>query len=188
MYLAILNDSRFYEFLLQVDRDLAEEVRRSGCRFCGAPLHSARYGRKPRGLPAGIDPGPQFPRCFSFCCSAEGCRRRHQPPSVRFLGRKIYLAAMVALLTAMRQGPMPRTTRQLKELFGADRQTLARWRAWWQAIFPRTRFWQRVRAWFMPLVGEAGLPQSLIIRFTGSGTQERVAQLLRFLSGLCRAL
>ena len=56
------------------------------------------YGRKPRGLPDGIDPGPVLPVRFSFCCSVDGCRRRHTPPSVRFLGRKVYLSVMVVLL------------------------------------------------------------------------------------------
>ena len=30
------------------------------------------------------------------------------PPSVRFLGRKVYLGAVVILISAMRQGPTPR--------------------------------------------------------------------------------
>ena len=48
MYLDLLADSSFYDFLLQIDQDLADQTRRSGCRFCGAPLHSAccrRAGR-----------------------------------------------------------------------------------------------------------------------------------------------
>ncbi len=124
MYDAILNDPKFYQFLVQVDRDLADRTRRSRCRFCGAPLHSARYLRRPRGLPVGIDPGPEFCVCFSFCCSADGCRRRHRAPSVRFLGPKVYLSAMVVMLTAMAQGPTPRSARRLNAMFGADRRTL----------------------------------------------------------------
>ena len=55
MYFDILRDSSFYQFLLQVDGDLAEQTRRSGCRVCGARLHSACYIRKPRGLPRDTD-------------------------------------------------------------------------------------------------------------------------------------
>ncbi len=191
MYVSVLSDAAFYLFLLQIDRDLAEEARRSGCRFCGAALHSACYARRPRGVPREIDPGPEFGVCFSFCCSAEGCRRRHRAPSVRFLGRKVYLAAMVALLTAMRQGATPRSARKLRSLFGADRRTLVRWRRWWQGLFPRSDFWRRMRDRFLPPVTQADLPRSLIDRFTGHGLQERVIAMLRFLCGVfsaCNAL
>ena len=143
MYIVLLQDARLYTFLLQVDRDLADATRRSACRFCGGRLHSACYIRKPRGLPDGIDPGPAFPIRFSFCCRVDGCRRRHLPPSVRFLGPKVYLSVMVVLLMAMRQGPTPRNLRELRGTFGADRRTLARWRHWWKAIFPVSVFWQR---------------------------------------------
>ena len=182
MYFDVLRDSRLYLFLLRIDRALAEQARRAGCRYCGAPLHSACYIRKPRGVPAGVEPGPGFGVCYSFCCSADGCRRRHRAPSVRFLGRKVYLAAMVALVTAMRQGPSPRTTRELGARFGADRRTLCRWRTWWQSIFPRSPFWRRAVARFMPAVDEAHLPRSLIAAFTALTLMEQVVDLLRFLS------
>jgi hypothetical protein len=187
MYLDLLRDPTLYEFLLQIDRDLADQTRRSACRFCGAPLHSACYARRPRGVPAGVDPGPEFGVCFSFCCSAEGCRRRHRAPSARFLGRRVYLAAMVALLTAMRQGPTPRSARQLKAVFGADRRTLVRWRRWWRALFPHSDFWRRMRDRFMPPVGEGGLPGTLIDRFRGSRLVDRIVAALKFLSGLAMA-
>lgn len=182
MYLDIIRDASFYQFLIQIDHDLAEQTRRSGCRFCGAALHSACYARKPRGMPLGIDAGPAFVVCYSFCCSADGCRRRHRAPSVRFLGRKVYLAAVVTLLTAMRQGPSPRTVRELCALFGADRRTLCRWRRWWQATFANSDFWRRAAARFMPPVDTSHLPQALIDRFTARMLQQRVFDLLRFLS------
>ena len=107
MYLSVLQDSRLYAFLMEVDRDLALQAQRSKCRSCGGTLHSACYLRKPRGMPAGVDPGPAYPVRFSFCCSVEGCRRRHTPPSVRFLGRKVYLGVMVALLPPSARGFSP---------------------------------------------------------------------------------
>ena len=184
MYLAFLQDSRFYEHLFQIDQDLAEQTGRSPCRFCGGKLHSACYERKPRGVPAGIQTGPGFSVCFSFCCSVEGCRRRQRTRSVRFLGPKVYLSVLVTLLTVMRQGPTPRTTRQLTGLFGVDRRTLVRWRGWWQASFPSTRFWQGMRGRFIPSVVEAELPQSLVERFTASGVWARVMDVLRCLSSV----
>ncbi|MHC4091278.1 MAG: hypothetical protein ACYSVY_13565 [Planctomycetota bacterium] len=187
MYLALLQDARLYAFLLQVDRDLAETTRRSACRFCGGRLHSACYARKPRGVPDGIDPGPAFPIRFSFCCRVDGCRRRHLPPSVRFLGPKVYLSVMVVLLTAMRQGPTPRSLRELRDIFGADRRTLARWRHWWQAVFSASGFWQRFKARFMPPVTEHELPGSLVGRFSADTLLERIVRVLKFLSGLTTA-
>jgi hypothetical protein len=187
MYLSVLRDSRLYAFLMDVDRDLASQARQSGCRFCGAALHSACYLRKPRGLPAGIDPGPAYPIRFSFCCSAEGCRRRHTPPSVRFLGPKVYLGVMVVLLTAMRQGPTPRSARTLGAIFGADRRTLGRWRVWWQTVFPKTGSWRRMKARFLPPVAEPDLPRSLVGRFRGDTLLERIVRVLKFLSGASMA-
>ena len=182
MYLTLLRDARLYAFLLQVDQDLADLTQESACRFCGGRLHSACYARKPRGLPDGIDPGPAFPIRFSYCCSIDGCRRRHLPPSVRFLGPKVYLSVMVVLLTVMRQGPTPRSLRELRGIFGADRRTLARWRHWWQAIFPVSAFWKRSRARFMPPVAETALPASLVVRFSADMLFDRVVRLLEFFS------
>ena len=185
MYAGILGDATFHAFCLQIDRDLAAQSRRHGCRHCGAALHSANYLRHPRGLgPGGIDPGPEFGVCFSFCCSADGCRRRHRAPSVRFLGPKVYLSVMVLLLAAMRQGPTRRTARELKERFGVDRRTLVRWREWWQSIVPRSEFWRRARGLLPTSLGEEDLPRLLIDRFTGSDLRERVLATLTFLSGL----
>lgn len=54
----LLGDARLYVMLLKCDDDLASRTREAGCR-CGGVLHSARYGRKPRGascaLPDGYD-------------------------------------------------------------------------------------------------------------------------------------
>ena len=182
MYVELLRDSSFYHFLVQIDRDLAEQVRRSGCRFCGARLHSACYARSPRGVPQGVHPGPGLPICYSFCCSAEGCRRRHRAPSVRFLGRKVYLAAVVVLATAMRQGPSPRAVSELGGLLGVDRRTLVRWRRWWQAVFPGSDLWRREAGRFMPSVDVAQLPRSLIAAWTTGTVGERILGLLNFLS------
>jgi hypothetical protein len=182
MYLSVLQDSRLYGFLLEVDRDLASQAQRSRCRFCGGVLHSACDVRKPRGLPAGVDPGPEYPVRFSFCCSVEGCRRRHTPPSVRFLGPKVYLGVMVALLTAMRQGPTPRSLGKLGAIFGVGRRTLGRWRVWWQSVFAESEFWRRMKARFLPPVSPADLPASLIERFQGDTLLTRIVRILTFLS------
>ena len=82
---------------------------------------------------------------LSFCCERDGCRKRVTPPSVRFLGRKVYLDAVVILVAAMRQGPSPRRVRELSQLFVADRRTIARWQVFWEEHFPQTQFWKVAR-------------------------------------------
>ena len=70
------------------------------CRYCGGPLHRGDYPRKPRG---GLSPSAAeaFGRRFSLCCGREGCRRRATPPSVRFLGRRVYVGAVVIVASAI---------------------------------------------------------------------------------------
>ena len=87
------------------------------------------------------------------------------PPSVRFLGRKVYLGAIVILISAMRQGPTPRRVRELSARFGADRRTIARWQVFWREHFPQTSFWKVARARLVPVVQIVSLPYSLVDAF-----------------------
>ncbi len=95
MYRALLADARFHNLLLALDRDLAAAARAKGCAHCGGVLHSARFRRKLRGSPAGVD--EDYDHRLSFCCAVELCRRRMTPPSFRFLGRKVFLGVVVVL-------------------------------------------------------------------------------------------
>lgn len=87
--------------LAKFDEDLALQLRAGGCR-CGGRLHSARYPRKPRGGPADLSASYEWR--WSFCCAVDGCRRRVTPPSVRYLGRRVYLGVVVVLATAIEHG------------------------------------------------------------------------------------
>jgi hypothetical protein len=102
LYSTVLGDATFHELLLVFDQDIAIAARRERCLLCRSVVHSARYRRKPRGRPAGL--GEEHDWRFSFCCTLGGCRKRKTPPSLRFLGRKVYLAAMVVLISIMREG------------------------------------------------------------------------------------
>lgn len=177
MYPALLRDARFHEAILLFDRDVAEEVRATRCEKCGGVLHSAGYARKPRGGPA---LGPDHDRRFSFCCEADGCRTRHTPPSLRFLGRKVYLGAVVVLVSAMRHGASPARMRKLREFLGVSRRTVERWRIWWRTAFAESRCWREAAAMLVPPVDPARLPASLLERFLG-GEEERLVLLLRLL-------
>ncbi len=180
MYHELLRDASFWHFLFSIDQDLAKSTREKGCP-CGGGLHCANYPRKPRGGPDELPDG--YDRRLSFCCASDGCRKRATPPSVRYLGRKVYLGAVVILVAAMRQGPSPRRVRELTELFGAERRTITRWRTLWQEHLPRTPFWKVARSRFMPAIQSDTLPRSLIETFV---PQDNIhggwARLLQFLS------
>jgi hypothetical protein len=171
-----------WSFLLSVDKDLAECARRDGCS-CGGRLHCADYPRAPR---CGLDHLPDECRYrFSFCCDRDGCRKRVTPPSVRFLGRKVYLGVVVILVSAMRQGPAPRRVRELSNLFGVDRTTITRWQTFWRDHVPSTPFWKLARARLVPVVEIVTLPLSLVEAFgRGNDPYQDWVRLLRFLSPL----
>ena len=177
-----INDPRLYAFLLQIDKDLASETREKGCPHCGGVLHSACYPRKPMGLSVPIDSREHVR--FSFCCSTDGCRRRVTPPSVRFLGRKRYLGAVVVLLSAMLNGPIQRRAQELKKLFGISCKTLSRWQTWWQEIFITSRFWWYRKGLLMPPLDCTCICRSLVERFSAQYEIVNLGKLLWFLSPL----
>lgn len=172
-------DARLYQVLQKIDEDLARDAREAGCP-CGGVLHSARYPRKPRG-PSPSDLGDGYDKRLSFCCAKEGCRHRTTPPSVRFLGRKVYLGAVVVLATALRHGATPYRLRRLRDLFGVSGRTLKRWRDFWRVAFVQSDFWRAGRGCLMPPVAEEALPGSLLERFGG---EQPLAAMLNFIAPL----
>lgn len=174
-----LADQQLHELLEKVDSELAAKVRQGGCLHCAGKLHRADYKRKPRG-------GPKRDEEIyrdSFCCDQDGCRKRHTPPSVRFLGRRVYWGFVVVLVSAMHHGLKAERVRVLRESLGIDRRTLERWRAWWLETFVQSSFWKAARARFMPLICEKTLPLSLCQAFQ-LDRRDRLLELLRFLSPL----
>ena len=174
----LLQDARLYALLLKFDEDLAAEVRAAGCE-CGGRLDAGHYQRKPRGGPGGL--GDEYDRRLSFCCAVDGCRTRRMPPSVRFLGHKVFFGAVVVLATAMQQGATKQRASRLGRLLGVSRRTLARWRHWWAATFRASRFWLSLRNRFIPAIDEHALPLALLDRFEGDDERARLALLLRLL-------
>lgn len=183
MYQSLLADASFFRFLHECDAELADEARRRGCLSCRGVLHRADYDRRPRGEPRGL--GPEFARRYSFCCAGEGCRKRETPPSLRFLGRRVYLAAIVVLVAAMREGPTPTRLERLQALVGVCARTVRRWRRWWQAAFPRSAVWVAARGLLGRPVEEERLPQSLLDRLLGT-VRDRVVAFLRLIGPLTR--
>jgi hypothetical protein len=183
LYQTLLLDSSFFALLLRCDEDLAAQVRQAGCAACGGALHSARYRRKPRGGPEGL--AAEYRLRLSFCCAVEGCRRRATPPSLRFLGRKVFFGLWVLLLPVLREGPTPQRLSRLEEVFAVSRRTLLRWRRWWREVVPRSRFWQARRGDWASPVALAALPGSLLAGFSDlAAVSERVLAALRWLAPL----
>jgi hypothetical protein len=165
MYHRLPTGADFWQFLLSVDKGLADAARQERCA-CGGCLHAAHYRRKPR--------GPQnlpLECCYrlSFCCDRDGCRKRLTPPSVRFLGPKVYLAAVVVLVAAMRHGPTPRRVRELSAHFGADRRTIERWQTFWKEQFSQSPFWKVARGRLVPVIDVASVPLALVNAFLDTG-------------------
>jgi len=157
---AILTNSQLPVILLRFDADLSAQVKARGCPYCQGPLHQADYERKPR------FPTPLDWRCcrrHSLCCGQEGCRRRTLPPSTRFLGRRVYLAILVILVTYLCHGATPRRIDRLAREFGIDPATLARWRRWWREDFPGTPFWRQRRADFFTQASEKKEPLVVLV-------------------------
>jgi hypothetical protein len=180
MYHELPRGASFWQFLFSIDQDLAETARKRACP-CGGRLHRANYPRKPRGGPDNLPDEYRFR--LSYCCERDGCRKRATPPSVRFLGPKVYLGAVAILVAAMRQGPSPRRVRELSNRFGADRRTIARWQVFWQEHFPRTPFWKVARGRLVPVVEMDTLPRSLTEAFLRNGDLHQAwGKLLLFLS------
>jgi hypothetical protein len=180
LYSTLLADATFHKLLLAYDRDLADRRREAGCA-CGGVLHSAKYPRKSRPWSLVRHWEPEHSLRFSFCCAVDGCRSRATPPSLRFLGRKVYLATIVVVMSIMCHGITGPRLRRLREAIGVDRHTIARWRRWWREAFTATPFWRIARASFMPPVDEDRLPAALLERFAGNGLEKRMRALLHFL-------
>lgn len=175
---ALLHDARLYVALVKFDRDLRDERRVAGCA-CGGPLHVSNYSRKPRGGPAKLP--KDYDRRLSLCCAR--CRKRATPASVRYLGRRVYLAAVVVLASAMRHGLSARRVSELRAFIGVSRRTLERWRRWWLELFTVTALWKELRGRLATPVDPERLPASLLERFAGEAAEQLLA-LLKQLSPL----
>jgi hypothetical protein len=185
MYQELLRDSGFYRLLLRFDEDLAEATRGLGCWRCGKKLHVGHFARKPRGIPP--DLGEEYAKRFSFCCADRQCRKRRTPASLRFLGRRAYLAAVVVLVSALRCGVTPTRMQRLKEWVGVSRQTVLRWQHWWQETLPQSPFWRVAQGALDVPVEIHALPLSWLEKFLGDA-RERLLSVLRFLKPLSGGL
>ena len=176
-----LLDSRFVEFLMRADEEMAAETRAIGCVRCGNALHLNSFSRKPRGIP------PEWTEHFnyrlSFDCSV--CGKRRTSPSVRFLDRRVYVAFAVVLSCAAQTGLTDFRVKTLNQWIAVPRRTIERWRVWWSEIFAKSAFFKAGRGRFKPgTVADATLPGSLLASFEGADLPSRLQAFLRFLAPL----
>ena len=113
----LLADAGFFQRLRSLDFEVFATVKAQPCRLCGGKLDTSHFPRKPRGA------GEQEEQRFSLCCRTEGCRRRVTPPSLRFLGRKVFSAWVVILVLDF--------GREMGLERFISRRTLSRWRQFW---------------------------------------------------------
>lgn len=176
--------SEFFEGLRAIDEAIVDAVAAGACGFCGGPLHRGDYPRKPRGG----DLGPAIEghdRRFSLCCGREGCRRRSTPPSVRFLGRRVYGGAVVIVASIVALAAV--TAAAMRRATGVPPRTLRRWRRWWRGPFTRSPVFAAISGRLVPAVDRQALPLAMLERFFGA-PHERIERLLDWLAPMTTAL
>ena len=107
-----------FAVLKKIDTSIAKAIALQGCPFCQGKLHYANYQRKPRGGRL-IATNEEYSLRYSLCCSREGCRKRVLPASLIFLGRRVYLEAVV-IMSCYKTSATPwlRTLRAAAKLYG----------------------------------------------------------------------
>jgi len=152
-------DINFFHLLDAEDARTTAAVKASGCPDCGGRLDQANYPRKPRGGELGVA-GEIFDRRRSLCCAREGCRHRRTPPSLVFLGRRVYVAIVVVV--AAWQTTTTSTS--------PPARTVGRWRGWFAAL-RETTWWTTTRARLWPAVEPSEiLPAAIIERVLRGGS------------------
>jgi hypothetical protein len=170
----------FFEGLTALDEAIVELAAKEPCRDCGGPLHRGDYPRKPRGGEiAGVAEG--FNRRFSLCCGRDGCRHRATPPSVRFLGRRAYVGAVVVVASAVALTTMAAIA--VVRATGVPARTTRRWLRWWRGPFTTSAPFVELSARLVPAPERRRLPLSLLDRLAAARSVS-VAKLLAWLAPL----
>lgn len=160
----------FFARLEKMDKAIADAVAAGRCQHCEGPLHWGNYQRKPRGGLLAVT-GEAFTVRHSLCCGRRGCRKRATPPSLRFLGRRVYLEVVVIVASMVVQA-VAMTAQAALATLGIPLRTLRRWRSWWMEVFPKLPVWMELRARFVPPPpDETDLPRSLVTRLRSDGAR-----------------
>ncbi len=180
MLTELLQKSSFFHLLYRIDQSLLKQQQEKQCPYCGGPLYQSNYIRKPRGGPNNI-PEDYLIR-FSLCCGSESCRKRTLPKSCRFMGRRVYWAAIILIVMALRQKRNNSASAgKLRRLFNISRNTLKSWFRYFEETFPQSSTWQRIRGMVEPTVKNNALPGALFWLFLLNlhNVEEALIQCLR---------
>jgi hypothetical protein len=172
--------SEFFEGLTTIDTAIVARAAEEPCRDCGGPLYRGDYPRKPRGGLLAVA-AEALGRRFSLCCGRDGCRHRATPPSVRFLGRRVYVGAIVVLASAVALAAA--TVSMGVRTTGVPALTTRRWLRWWRGPFTASGPFVDLSARLVPAPDRARLPVSLLERITGDGPLA-IAKLLAWVAPL----
>lgn len=144
----ILPDNAFFKTLCEIDYENILTIKALLCPYCGGKLDTANYPRKPRGA------GELETIRYSLCCRNDGCRHRVTPPSLRFLGRKVYSICVVILVEFVDK---------LVLSSRIARKTLARWYKFWGNRLASDHPFMRLSKSFLPSEFQSnGLPSSIL--------------------------
>lgn len=165
-------DDELLSRLHDLDLDLTAAVQRAGCVHCGGRLDRADFPRKVRGLPATAE--VFFEVRFGLCCSQQGCRRRSLPPSVRFLGRKLYAAVVIVLACIAEH-----IDRHWQET-----RRVARWLHWWRRGFGRSSRFADIRGRLAAPLEVSALPRALLERIEAADRDRRLVGFLALVAGV----
>ncbi|MGK5084883.1 hypothetical protein WDW37_16465 [Bdellovibrionota bacterium FG-1] len=162
-------ESRFFQSLFIHDQELCLALKLKPCARCGGKLDVANFKRKLRDGPNG-----DILR-LGLCCRRDGCRKRVLPPSMRFLGRRVYSSLTVILYL------------EFRDLLGFEpeicRRTLGRWREFWrQHLAEGSPFMRWARAQGrLPVAQPGECPKAILLAF-GFPAEESWLPALKFLT------
>jgi hypothetical protein len=106
------------------------------------------------------------------------------PPSCRFMGRKVYWYIVILIILSNWQNKETTNIFKLSKLFDVSRNTIPRWIAFFQDIFPSSHQWKRIRGKVAAFIKNNELPSNLVNHFSNlkSCAKDALISCLKFLS------
>lgn len=180
------DEDKFHADLFEIDVAAALAVQAGRCSRpgCGGRLDVANFPRKARGISDSAASAGRYDSRLSLCCSV--CRRRATPPSVRFLGRFVYVMRLMVAWAASRSSASTASTPTGAS--APSRQTTKRWAGYWgERVAQDTRMALLVGAL---LVSSGPVAPNLVVALMGAAQgeeAERAETTHRLLSPLTTA-
>lgn len=181
MYTEFYFETIFWLAIYAIDEQITKLFHTQFCNRCPnkGKLYRSDYPRKPRGVPSSVEHLFQFR--FSFCCAI--CRRRNTPPSIRFLGRRVYVAIFIILILFPGAANLHEKLAQLPPQSFA-KITFHRWITWWSCIIPFSAVWKKLVGILPPNIENQFLPLFIMEQFIKkySDIEKAIQAMLEFIS------